>query len=137
MSVVYAQEQQLSVEDYCAVLATTYMGDRRPLGNPERVAAMLAGSNMIVTARDDETGAILGVARAFTDGAWVCYLADLVVRAEQQRRGIGTGMLDKMKEIVGPGIGIVLMAYPQAVDYYRKAGLGEMTAFFIDREDRS
>src|SRR6185437_11435518 len=93
MSIIYAREQNLGVEDYRAVLSTTYMADRRPLGNAERIAAMLAGSNMIVTARDSETGTILGVARAFTDGAWVCYLADLVVRADQQRRGVGTGML--------------------------------------------
>ena len=136
MSVVYAQEQSLSVADYVAVLGSTYMGERRPIGNPERVARILAGSNMIVTARE-ESGEIVGVLRGISDGEWVCYVADLVVHADHQRKGIGTGMLDACKAILGPGMGIVLVAYPQALDYYRRIGMGEMPAFYIDREIRT
>ena len=136
MSIVYAQEQSLSVADYVAVLGSTYMGERRPIGNPERVARILAGSNMIVTARE-ESGEIVGVLRGISDGEWVCYVADLVVHADHQRKGIGTGMLDACKAILGPGMGIVLVAYPQALDYYRRIGMGEMPAFYIDREIRT
>jgi ribosomal protein S18 acetylase RimI-like enzyme len=67
----------------------------------------------------------------------VCYVADLAVRAGQQRKGIGTGMLNECKRILGPGMGIVLVAYPEAVDYYKKIGMGEMPAFYIDREIRT
>ncbi len=66
---------------------------------------------------------------------WVSYVADLAVSDNHQRKGIGTGLLKHCKELIGPGMGIVLLAYPQAVDYYRRIGLGEMTAFFVDRED--
>ena len=135
MSIVYAQEQSLPVSDYVAVLTTTYMRDSRPIANTERIGRILAGSNMIVTARED--GAIVGVLRGMSDGEWVCYVADLVVHGEHQRKGIGTGMLDECKRLIGPGMGIVLVAYPQAVDYYRKIGLGEMTGFFVDREVRT
>ena len=31
-------------------------------------------------------------------------------------------------------MGIVLVAYPEAADYYRRIGMGEMQAFYIDRE---
>jgi ribosomal protein S18 acetylase RimI-like enzyme len=136
MSIVYAQEQGLSAEDYIAVVGSTYMRDRRPVGNTNRVAKILAGSNMIVTARDDD-GKIVGVLRGVSDGEWVCYVADLAVRDGHQRKGIGTGLLDKCKAILGPGMGIVLVAYLEAVDYYRKIGMGEMTAFYIDREIRN
>ena len=34
-------------------------------------------------------------------------------------------------------MGIVLLAYPEAVEYYRKIGMGEMTAFYFDREIRT
>ena len=136
MSIVYAQEQGLSAEDYIAVVGSTYMRDRRPVGNTNRVAKILAGSNMIVTARDDD-GEIVGVLRGVSDGEWVCYVADLAVRDGHQRKGIGTGLLDKCKAILGPGMGIVLVAYLEAVDYYRKIGMGEMTAFYIDREIRN
>ena len=133
MTIIYAQEQALSAADYIAVLGSTYMGERRPIGNVARVTRMLAGSNMIVTARDAD-GAIVGVLRGISDGEWVCYVADLVVHADHQRKGIGTGLLDECKRILGPGMGIVLVAYPEAEAYYRKIGMGEMPAFYIDRE---
>ena len=136
MTIIYAQEQALSAADYIAVLGSTYMGERRPIGNVARVTRMLAGSNMIVTARDAD-GAIVGVLRGISDGEWVCYVADLVVHADYQRKGIGTGMLDECKRILGLGMGIVLVAYPQAVDYYRRIGMGEMPAFYIEREIRN
>ena len=43
-------------------------------------------------------------------------------------------MLDECKRILGPGMGIVLVAYPEAEAYYRRIGMGEMPAFYIDRE---
>jgi len=134
--IVYAREQSLSAADYIAVIGSTYMRDRRPVGNAERVTRVLAGSNMIVSARE-EHGAIVGVLRGVSDGEWVCYVADLAVRDGQQRKGIGTGLLDHCKAILGPGMGIVLVAYPEAIDYYRKIGMGEMQAFYIDREVRT
>jgi ribosomal protein S18 acetylase RimI-like enzyme len=135
MSIVYAQEQSLSAEDYATVVGSTYMRDRRPVANLERTRRILMGSNMIVTAR--ENGEIVGVLRGISDGEWVCYVADLAVREGQQRKGIGTGMLNECKRILGPGMGIVLVAYPEAVDYYKKIGMGEMPAFYIDREIRT
>ena len=136
MSITYAQEHTLSAADYIAVLGSTYMAGRRPVGNVERVTKILAGSNMVVTAREAD-GAIVGVLRGISDGEWVCYVADLVVHANHQRKGIGTGMLDECKRILGPGMGIVLVAYPEAADYYRRIGMGEMQAFYIDREIRN
>lgn len=135
MTLVYAQEQSLSAEDYAAVLGSTYMRDRRPIANIERTRKILAGSNMIVTARED--GAIVGLLRGISDGEWVVYVADLAVHADHQRKGIGTGLLDECKRIIGPGMGIVLIAYPEAQAYYRKIGMGEMPAFYIDREVRT
>jgi GNAT superfamily N-acetyltransferase len=136
MSVVYAQEQTLSAADYIAVIGSTYMRDRRPVLNTDRVARILAGSNMVVTARETG-GEIVGVLRGVSDGEWVCYVADLAVRDGHQRKGIGTGLLGTCKAILGPGMGIVLVAYPEAVDYYRKIGMGEMLAFYVDREIRT
>jgi GNAT superfamily N-acetyltransferase len=134
VTVVYAREQDLPAGDYIAVLDTTYMRDKRPLANRNRIDAMLRGSNVIVTARDED-GAILGLARGITDGVWVCYIADLVVRDGTQGRGIGTGILDECSRLLGPGIGIVLVAYPPAEPFYRRIGMGEMQAFYRERTD--
>ncbi|MEP7240943.1 MAG: GNAT family N-acetyltransferase [Devosia sp.] len=135
MSVVYAAEPRLSAEDYIAVIGSTYMCDRRPVDNAPRVAEILRGSELIVTARD-EAGTIVGVARGISDGAWVCYLADLCVRDGWQGKGIGKRLLDTCYEVLGPRMGLVLLAFPEAVDYYRHIGMGEMTAFFHDRIDK-
>jgi GNAT superfamily N-acetyltransferase len=136
VTITYAREQNLSAEEYIQVIGSTYMGERRPVNNPARVSEMLAGSNLIVTARG-RTDALVGLARGMTDGAWVCYLADVCVRDGWQRRGIGKGLLDYCTKLLGPRVGIVLMSYPEAADYYRKIGMGDAIGFFREREDRS
>ena len=132
MTIIYAYEPALSAADYIEVVGSTYMGEKRPLANPARIDRILRGSNMIVTARED--GAIAGVLRGISDGEWVCYVADLVVHDGHQRKGIGKGLLDTCKSILGPGMGIVLLAYPEAEPFYRRIGLGEMHGFYVDRE---
>ena len=132
MSIAYAQEQDLPAADYISVVGATIMRDRRPIGNPKRVERMLRGSNLIVTAR--ENGDIIGVLRAISDGEWVCYVSDLAVRDGHQRQGIGKALLDTCKAILGPGMVMVLVAYPEAETFYRRLGMGESTAFYVDRE---
>src|SRR5690349_20589183 len=122
MSVVYAQEQNLSAEEYAAVVAETTMRDRRPLANRERIARMLAGSNLIVTARDAD-GNILGLARCMSDTAWICYCSDLAVKESAQGRGVGRGLLDKCTELLGPRIGLVLVSYPESASFYEQIGM--------------
>ena len=132
MSIAYAQEQDLPAADYISVVGATIMRDRRPIGNPKRVERMLRGSNLIVTAR--ENGDIVGVLRAISDGEWVCYVSDLAVHDGHQRQGIGKALLDTCKAILGPGMVMVLVAYPEAEAFYRRLGMGESTAFYVDRE---
>lgn len=136
MSIVYAQEQDLGVEDYAAVIAETTMRDRRPLANPGRVARMLAGSNLIVTARDTD-GQILGLARCMSDTAWICYCSDLAVKESAQGRGIGRGLLDKCAELLGPGIGLVLVSYPESASFYQQIGMEPAQAHYRARTDAS
>jgi GNAT superfamily N-acetyltransferase len=136
VSIVYAQEQSLSVADYAAVLSETIMRDKRPLTNTQRIGEMLAGGNFIVTARED--GVILGLARCITDYAWVCYCAELAVKESAQGRGIGRGILKTCWELLGPKIGFMLVSEPTAVGFYSKLGMeNEATAFWRSRADRS
>lgn len=132
MTVTYSREQTLPVDDYIAVIGSTYMRDRRPLSNPGRIERMLRGANIIVTARDED-GRILGLARGMTDDEWVCYIADLAVLDGQHGKGIGTGLLDECTRIIGPGMTLILVAYPEADAFYRRIGMSEMTAFYRDR----
>ena len=135
MTIVYAQETTLSVDDYVGVLAETSMREKRPLRNRGRIAEMLAGANFIVTAR--ENGGILGLARCITDYAWICYCAELAVRESAQGRGIGSGLISRVNELLGPRIGLTLISEPNAVGFYERVGLTRLdSAFFRTRLDR-
>lgn len=118
--IVYAREDGLSVADYVAVVGDSALGQNRPIADHERIAAMLAGADLIVTARLD--GQCIGLARCLTDFAWVCYCAELAVRNAFQRRGIGTALLTTCKQIVGDGVSITLLSAPEAVGYYERIG---------------
>lgn len=136
MAVVCALEPDLGVDDYVAVLADTIMRDKRPLANRPRIARMLTGAKPIITARED--GEILGLARCISDGAWVCYCAELAVREAAQGRGIGRALLAKCYEVIGPDQSLILMSEPSATGFYESAGMERHPdAFFHMRSDRS
>jgi GNAT superfamily N-acetyltransferase len=118
--IVYAREQDLSVDDYIRVVGGSRLGRSRPIGDRDRVARMLAGSSIIVTARLD--GECIGIARGTHDGAWVCYLADLAVLDTHQGRGIGRQLLATTKHLLGPELGLTLLSIPEAVGFYDGAG---------------
>ena len=136
MSIVYAQEQSLGVDDYVAVLRESIMAAKRPLDNRERIGRMLAGANFIVTAR--ENGVILGLARCVTDYIWICHCAELCVKESAQGRGIGRGILETCWELLGPKVGFTLVSEPTAVGYYERLGMERQdTSFGRARRDRS
>lgn len=136
MTVVYAQEQALGVDDYVAVLGETIMRAKRPLANRARIGKMLANANFIVTARED--GVILGLARCVTDFSWIAYCAELAVRESAQGRGIGRGLLDCIEQTLGPQVGLMLVSEPTARGFYERAGMTfQDAAYFRPRRDRA
>ncbi len=108
-------------------------GLKRPT-ETERMARMLAGSNLIVTAR--ENGKLVGIARSITDGAWSTYLADLAVDPNAQKTGIGKRLVELTKEAVGDESMVLLLSVPTAMEYYPKIGMERLdNAFIIWRKD--
>lgn len=55
---------------------------------PDMLAAAIASSSLVVTARDVD-GELVGLARGLSDDATILYLQDVLVRPSHQRRGIG------------------------------------------------
>ncbi len=55
------------------------------------LAAALAGSSRVVAGRVD--GRLVGLARVISDGATICYLQDLLVHPDTQRRGVGQALV--------------------------------------------
>ncbi len=118
--IVYARDPAVTVDDYIDVVGNSALGATRPLNDRERVAAMLAGADLIVTARID--GRCVGLARCLTDFAWVAYCGDLAVHDDFQGRGIGRALLEKCRQELGDGVGMALLSMPDAKAFYDRVG---------------
>lgn len=134
MAITYAREDNLAAEEFADMLAETSMATKRPIKNPGRMQRLMEGANFIVTARD-ETGLLIGAARCISDGAWICYCAELAVRESHQGQGIGKQILVTAKDLLGPDIGLTLNAEPDAVAFYEKIGMAPYKAFFFKRSN--
>jgi len=134
--VFYAREQTLPAEEFRQVLVDSGLGATRPVGDQARLRAMLTGSNLIVTARlDAPDGPLVGVARCMTDFSWNCYLSELAVSAKAQKLGIGKGLLDETRRVLGPSVSLILASVPDAVGFYRRVGMAPLPdAFWFKRE---
>ena len=126
------EESRLDPAEFTAVVRAS--GLVRPVDDAARMAAMLAGSNLVVTARDG-AGRLLGAARSVTDFAWCCYLSDLVVEKDRQRGGLGRLLLAETKRAVGPGCMVLLLSTPSAMGYYPRLGMERMPNAFLIRRD--
>ncbi|MFB0630552.1 GNAT family N-acetyltransferase [Streptomyces sp. AB3(2024)] len=110
----------LDVEEVIGLYRASTLAERRPVDDVERFTRMLAGANLVVTARTDE-GHLIGIARSVTDGAYATYLSDLAVDAAHQSEGVGRELIRVTGE-AAPQATIILLAAPAAVDYYPRVG---------------
>lgn len=101
----------------------------RPIHDMERIQKMYENSNLIITAWDGEL--LVGVSRSITDWVWSCYLADLAVRQDYQKLGIGKTLIELTKEKVGEQSMVLLLSVPTAMEYYPKVGFEKQESSFI------
>jgi ribosomal protein S18 acetylase RimI-like enzyme len=121
MDVTYQQEPDLPAEEFADVLVRSTLGERRPVQDLARLAAMLGNADIVLTARAG--GRLVGVSRALTDFAYCTYLSDLAVDTACQRRGIGRELLRQTHLAAGLHTALFLVAAPRARDYYPHIGL--------------
>jgi GNAT superfamily N-acetyltransferase len=116
----YRVGNDLDLDEVIELYRASTLGERRPIDERERMAAMLRNANVVVTAWD---GALLaGISRALTDFAYATYLSDLAVRVSHQHRGIGKELIRVTQRESGPQASIILLAAPKAVEYYPHIG---------------
>jgi ribosomal protein S18 acetylase RimI-like enzyme len=134
--VIYAEDPALGVAEFRRVLVESGLGSIRPVEDEARLKDMLAGANLIVTARLVQPGApLVGVARCMTDFAWAAYLSDLAVSASAQGLGIGRGLLEETRRRLGPRVSLILVSVPDAVGFYRQTGMADLPdCFWYKRE---
>ena len=124
----YQIEENVTLEEFRAVLLNSTLGERRPVDEPERLSAMLQHGNLIVTARDN--GKLIGISRSLTDYSFCTYLSDLAVDQDYQKMGIGTELIRQTK-LVTPQAKLILLSAPQAVGYYPKIGMKKWEQCYV------
>ena len=130
----YQLELGLSPDAFIGVLESSGLAERRPVSDRGRIENMLRHANIIVTARSDER--LIGVSRALGDFGFCCYLSDLAVDREFQRRGIGKKLIGYTWDAAGRETTLILLAAPAAVAYYPHIGMTRHDACFIYPRER-
>lgn len=122
MMIIYAPEPKLTAGEFCDLLHRSTLAARRPVDDLQRLAGMLGGADVILTARTGE-GLLVGVSRALTDFHYCTYLSDLAVDAAYQRRGIGQELIRQTHQKAGRQTNLILLAAPAAREYYPHIGM--------------
>lgn len=113
------REQSPTAEEVAEVFRAS--GIRRSVDDLERISTMITNANLIITARN-HVGKLIGIARALTDFSYCCYLSDLAVDADYQRRGIGQQLINQVQKEIGEQSMLLLLAAPEAAEYYPHIG---------------
>lgn len=107
-------------------------GIKRPVDDMDRIQRMIDHADVNVSAWDGDI--LVGIARAITDYSYCCYLSDLAVSKPYQRRGIGTELINQLREHLGEEVSLLLLSAPTAMEYYPKVGFEKTEkAFLIPR----
>jgi ribosomal protein S18 acetylase RimI-like enzyme len=136
-SILYAHEPRLDVDEFCRVLLDSGLGATRPTGDRPRMQQMLDEADLVVTARlDHPDRSLVGVARSITDFSWCCYLSELAVSSAAQGLGVGKGLIDETRRLLGPRVSLVLASMPESVGFYERIGMPRQPdAFWFKRSE--
>lgn len=130
----YSTSRALGTDEFIDVLRRSTLAERRPVDDPECIAAMLANADLTVTAWEGDR--LVGVARSVTDFSYCCYLSDLAVDAHFQGQGIGRELIRQTRALLGPKCKLILLAAPNASSYYPHIGLEKHPSAWVLYEDR-
>jgi len=125
----YAVEPGLNVEEFLDVLRRSGLAERRPVADHDRIARMLKGADLIITARVE--GMIVGIARSLTDFSYCCYLSDLAVAESHKSLGIGKALIEETRRQAGPDSMCLLLAAPDAESFYDHIGMPRISNAFM------
>lgn len=132
MTIEYRTGNDLDLDEVIELYRASTLGARRPVDDRERMRAMLAGANLVVSARDGRR--LVGIARSLSDFAYCTYLSDLAVDAAYQRRGIGKELVRRTQQLGGRAT-VLLFAAPAAVDYYPRIGFTAGSGWLLRAEE--
>ena len=97
--------------------------------DPDLINKIIQGSFCFVVASINNK--LVGMGRVISDGASDAYIQDVIVSVEFRGRGIAILIMDKLIQFLkDKKIGwVALISEPQAVSFYQKYGLSQMTDY--------
>lgn len=123
-----ADASELDIDEVLAVYRSSGLGERRPVADTARMAAMVRNANLILTCR--VAGELAGIARSISDFSYVTYLSDIAVSRPFQRSGIGRALIDATRK-EAPQAKIVLLSAPAATGYYPHIGFSRHDSAWV------
>ena len=107
-----------------------------PLGDKKPDGLKRAFGNSMFKCFVYDDGVLVGAGRAIADGVDCSYLCDVAVHPNQQGKGLGGEIVDKLVALSAGHGKIILYANPGTEGFYRKRGFLHMKtamAIFKDR----
>lgn len=129
MNIHYAIDRAITETEFVGLLCRSTLAERRPVDDANCMKAMLQHANLLCTAWDGLK--LVGVARSITDFAYCCYLADLAVDQDYQKKGIGRELIRLTQSKLGSRAKLILLSAPKAEAYYPKIGFDSHKSAWI------
>ncbi|HEY6628316.1 MAG TPA: GNAT family N-acetyltransferase [Acidimicrobiia bacterium] len=126
--ITYRLGNDLDLDAVIDLYVNSTIGERRPVGERERMKTMMEEADLVVTAWDGDL--MVGISRSVTDWVYCTYLSDLAVRLDYQHQGIGKELVRRTRQET-PQATVILLAAPKAVDYYPKIGMTQHNSAWI------
>jgi GNAT superfamily N-acetyltransferase len=120
VDIEYRTNTPISADEFIELLRASTLGERRPVDDRACMEGMVANTNLMVSAWAGDL--LVGIARSVTDFHYACYLSDLAVHRDYQKRGIGKRLQALTQEALGPKCKLILLAAPAANAYYEHIG---------------
>lgn len=103
---------------------------------PETHLRILQGSAFVWLAIDETSGRVVGFVNAISDGLHAAFIPNLEVLPEYQRRGIGTGLMQRMIATCRHLYSLDLVCDAALQPFYERLGISPVTGMAIRHYDR-
>jgi predicted N-acetyltransferase YhbS len=104
-----------------SLFANEWWTSRRTIADVQR---MIAGSDLVFSAVDDSSGALIGFARVLTDWVYLASVLDVVVALEARERRVGSALMESV--VTHPRLqdvrSVELVCQPDLIPFYRRFG---------------
>jgi predicted N-acetyltransferase YhbS len=130
-SITYRINNTIKAEELSLVFKAS--GIKRPSDDLQRLQRMLNNADIVISAWDNNK--LIGIARSITDFSYCCYLSDLAVDMEYQKKGIGKRLVELTQSEIGDEVAFLLLSSPIAMEYYPHIGFEKIeNGFRISRK---